>query len=45
MEDREGCRGVNRLGPYATRAEAEQALEKVAERNEDWDSDPKWNDD
>lgn len=45
VEDREGCRGVNRLGPYATRGEAEQALQKVAERNEDWDSDPKWKDD
>ncbi len=35
----------DRLGPYATRAEAERALEKAAQRNEDWDSDPDWNDD
>ena len=25
--------------------EASRALDKVAERNEDWDNDPKWNDD
>ncbi len=35
----------DRLGPYATRAEAERALEKAAQRNEDWDGDPDWNDD
>jgi len=33
------------LGPYRTREEAEHALEKVAERNEAWDNDPRWNDD
>ncbi|RZU62959.1 SPOR domain-containing protein [Zhihengliuella halotolerans] len=27
------------LGPYATRAEAEAALEKVQKRNEAWDKD------
>lgn len=26
------------IGPYATRAEAEMALEKVQRRNEAWDS-------
>ena len=36
---------VDRLGPYATREEAEHAMEKVAERNEAWDNDPNWNDD
>ena len=35
----------DRLGPYATREEAEQALDRVAERNESWEHDPKWNDD
>ena len=33
------CKAVDRLGPYATREEAERALEKVAERNEAWDND------
>ncbi len=39
-----GCRNEDRLGPYATRAEAERALDKVAKRNESWDNDPRWND-
>ena len=45
MEGRDGCRNQDRLGPYATAAEASRALDKVEERNEDWDTDPKWNDD
>ncbi|WP_460738246.1 SPOR domain-containing protein [Nocardioides ginkgobilobae] len=28
----------DRLGPYPTREEAERALEKVQERNEQWDA-------
>lgn len=40
-----GCRNEDRLGPYPTRAQAEQALAAVAERNESWDNDPRWNDD
>jgi len=39
------CRSINRLGPYPTRAEAEQALETAERRNEAWDEDPVWNDD
>ena len=27
------------IGPYATRTEAEKALEKVQQRNEAWDKD------
>ncbi|WP_344103657.1 SPOR domain-containing protein [Myceligenerans crystallogenes] len=31
------------LGPYATRAEAEQALTRAKSRNEDWeDDDAEW---
>ncbi len=44
VEGEEGCRAKNRLGPYETEAEASRALDKVAERNEEWDEDPKWND-
>lgn len=44
VEGEEGCRAKDRLGPYATSAEAERALEKVAERNEAWDNDPDWSD-
>ena len=32
------CPGKDRLGPYATRAEAERALDTVQRRNEEWDS-------
>jgi len=44
VEGREGCRNQDRLGPYATADEAAHALEKVEERNEAWDNDPKWSD-
>jgi hypothetical protein len=37
------CPGVERLGPYGTAAEAERALDLVAERNEAWDAeDERW---
>ncbi|CAN5877987.1 hypothetical protein BH20ACT6_BH20ACT6_14080 [soil metagenome] len=45
VEGEDGCRAADRLGPYDSRAEAERALERVAERNESWDNDPAWNDD
>lgn len=45
VERYEGCRAADRLGPYATREEAAAALERVAERNEAWEEDPRWNDD
>jgi len=38
------CPPIDRLGPYPTREEAARALEKVEERNEEWDNDPRWND-
>lgn len=44
VEPREGCRNADRLGPYPDRDAAEHALEKVEERNQEWDSDPAWND-
>ena len=37
------CPPIDRLGPYATREEAERALTRAAERNEEWDNDPNWN--
>ena len=45
VEGRDGCRNSDRLGPYTTAAEAERALDKVEERNEEWENDPRWNDD
>jgi hypothetical protein len=44
VEPQDGCAYQDRLGPYPSAAEAERALEKVAERNEAWDNDPNWND-
>jgi len=44
VEGEDGCKNADRLGPYATAAEAGRALDKVAERNEEWDNDPAWND-
>ena len=45
VEGREGCRNADRLGPYPTAVEAEHALDRVAERNEEWEHDPNWSDD
>ena len=45
VESRDGCKNADRLGPYDSEADAERALEKTQERNEEWDNDPKWNDD
>jgi hypothetical protein len=36
VEGAVGCRAKDRLGPYPTREEAEHALEKVKERNDQW---------
>jgi hypothetical protein len=45
VEGEQGCRNQDRLGPYPTQTDAARALERVAERNEEWDNDPRWNDD
>ena len=42
VEPREGCRNQDRLGPYSSESDAAAALDKVEERNEEWDHDPKW---
>ena len=45
VEGEDGCPNKDRMGPYATEAEAAGTLQRAAERNEAWDNDPKWNDD
>ncbi|MFC9229840.1 hypothetical protein ACFTZI_12875 [Streptomyces decoyicus] len=45
VEEGPQCRAADRLGPYATRQEAEQAMETAHERNVEWETDPKWHDD
>lgn len=42
VEGEDGCKAKDRLGPYATEAEAAQALEKVQQRNETWDAQDDW---
>ena len=44
VEGEDGCRNQDRLGPYDSAEEATRALDKVQERNEEWDNDPAWND-
>jgi hypothetical protein len=39
VEPDAGCRAKDRLGPYATREEAAQALEIARQRNKEWDAD------
>ncbi len=38
VEPYEGCKAQDRLGPYPSVDEAEHALERVAQRNEEWDA-------
>ena len=41
--DRELCAASKTMGPYETRSDAEQALTRVAARNEQWDAeDARW---
>lgn len=44
VEPYQGCKAADRLGPYASEAEAERALQTVAERNDRWDEEDRaWN--
>jgi hypothetical protein len=45
VPDNNDTKITDRLGPYKSREEAERALERVEERNEEYDNDPRWNDD
>ncbi len=45
VEGAQGCPARDRLGPYPSAAEAARALDRVRERNREWDEDPNWNDD
>jgi hypothetical protein len=41
--DADACPAKYQLGPYASAAEAERALDRVRERNEAWDAeDARW---
>lgn len=45
VEPYDGCKNEDRLGPYENQTEAANALQTVQERNDQWDHDPRWNDD
>ena len=45
VQDSRAGKSADRLGPYASREDADGALDKVAERNETFDNDPRWKDD
>ena len=44
VEPPDGCANSSRLGPYPSEDEASRALEKVQERNAEWDRDDAWGD-
>lgn len=44
VEEGPQCPAKDRFGPYASRKEAEQAMETARERNLEWENDPKWHD-
>lgn len=44
VEPYAACKAEDRLGPYASPEAAAAALQHAAERNEVWDTDPRFND-
>ncbi|MET9218063.1 MULTISPECIES: hypothetical protein [unclassified Streptomyces] len=44
VEEGPECPAKDRFGPYSTREEAQRAMDTAAERNLQWDTDPKWHD-
>ncbi|MGP3924158.1 hypothetical protein [Streptomyces sp. 8N616] len=44
VEEGPECPAKDRFGPYGTRGEAEHALQIAAERNLQWENDPRWHD-
>ncbi len=44
VEEGPQCPAKNRLGPYPSRQEAENAMNTAAERNQSWENDPRWHD-
>ncbi|MGP4110677.1 hypothetical protein ACTWP5_07140 [Streptomyces sp. 4N509B] len=44
VEEGPDCPARNRLGPYASREEAAEAIDIAHEREATWRTDPRWND-
>jgi hypothetical protein len=45
VEEGPECPAKDRFGPYATRGEAERAMDLARERDAAWRNDPRWRDD
>jgi hypothetical protein len=45
VEEGPECPAKDRLGPYPTPEAAAHAFEAVEERNEEWETDPRWRND
>ncbi len=45
VEQGQSCANSERLGPYASREEAQAAISHAAERTQAWDNDARWTDD
>jgi hypothetical protein len=45
VEEGPECPAKDRLGPYPTPQDAARAFEGVEERNEEWETDPRWRND
>ncbi|GAA4681069.1 hypothetical protein GCM10023347_39880 [Streptomyces chumphonensis] len=45
VEEGPQCGAADRFGPYPSRTEAAHAMDTARERNEEWRTDPAWNDD
>ncbi|MBC2867371.1 hypothetical protein [Streptomyces mexicanus] len=44
VEEGPECPAKDRFGPYASRAEAQHAMDTARERNLQWETDPRWHD-
>ena len=42
VEEGPECPAKDRIGPYTSPQEARHAMETVRERNEEWETDPRW---
>ncbi|GGU77898.1 hypothetical protein GCM10010260_07870 [Streptomyces filipinensis] len=44
VEEGPDCPGKDRFGPYTSPQEAQRAMDIAAERNLQWENDPRWHD-
>ncbi|GGZ10692.1 hypothetical protein [Streptomyces poonensis] len=44
VEEGPECPGKDRMGPYTSPEEAAHAIDIARERNDEWETDPRWHD-